>query len=153
MEDLDRNEAKRAQSYFKTLLDVYCAEISKTFTSKPLDFYHSLYLRTISWLDDGCSGTLPFSKFESQIQQLRSTVTLHKNKIHNLFGNNDLYVQYTSFLELIREHVACIDELEYGRLVDGLVSEEQLYQKHRERRCVYQNPSLVPFLLRVKVLV
>ncbi|KAL0058332.1 hypothetical protein AAF712_015000 [Marasmius tenuissimus] len=149
-DDFGRNEEKRAQSYFESLLDVYHAELSKSFTPNPLDFYESLYQRTVWWLDQGSPGTSPFSKLESHIQQLNCTVTLHKDKVYNLFGDNKLYKRYSTFLELVKEHSTCIDELEYGRLVDGLVSEEQLHEKHNNRGCAYQNPSRVPLLSGVK---
>ncbi|KAJ8092970.1 hypothetical protein PM082_011290 [Marasmius tenuissimus] len=144
--ELNKHEEKKVKSYFESLLDVYRAELSSTFTSTPLIFYESLYQRTISWLDQGHSGVSPFNRLESQIQKLNTTVTLHLDKIWTLFGDRDLYQQFSSLQDLVREHLSCIDELEYGRLVDGLIDEDQLYEKYKEGKCVYQNPSRVPHL-------
>ncbi|KAJ8079458.1 hypothetical protein AAF712_013777 [Marasmius tenuissimus] len=150
--DLDKTEEKRAHRFFESLHDVYCAEISKAFTTSPLEFYELLCKRTISWLDRGSAGDSPFSQLESQIQRLNTNVTLHADKIYNLFGDKDLYQRFMRLRELVREHMACIDELEYGRLVDGLVGEEQLYEKYKEGRCAYQTPSRVPLISGRKLL-
>ncbi|KAL0063206.1 hypothetical protein AAF712_009904 [Marasmius tenuissimus] len=149
-DELDKDDQKRARRYFESLLDGYRAELSRTFTSDPLGFYASLYHRTIIWLDGGSSGTSPFSQLESQIQKLDTTLTLHMRKIQNLFSDQTLYQRYASLQELVQEHIACIDELEYGQLVDGLMDKEQLYEKHRDQRCVYQNISCVPYLSGTK---
>ncbi|KAJ8094778.1 hypothetical protein PM082_009989 [Marasmius tenuissimus] len=151
-EELNRNEEKRAQRYFDSILDGYRAELLKVFTKNPLEFYHSLYQRTISWLDGGSSGTKPFGRLETRIQKLNTDLALHMNKIRNLFGDNNLYQRFRSLQELVREHVTCIDKLEYGRLVDGLIDEVQLYEKFKEQNCAYHNPSLVPFLSGAKSL-
>ncbi|KAK1234647.1 hypothetical protein PQX77_002150 [Marasmius sp. AFHP31] len=151
-EELDTSEEKKAERYFDSILEGYRTELSSLFTETPLDFYDSLYQQTISWLDGGSSGNKPFSRLETQIQKLKTDLSLHMNKILNIFGANLLYQRFQAFEELVREHVTCVEELEYGQLVDGLIDEVQLHEKYRERKCAYQNPSLVPFLSGVKIL-
>ncbi|KAK1230441.1 hypothetical protein PQX77_006470 [Marasmius sp. AFHP31] len=112
--ELDTNEEKKVEGYFNSILKGYQTELSTLFTETPLNFYDSLYQETILWLDGGSSGNKPFSRLETRIQKLNTDLGLHMNKILNIFGVNPLYRRFQSFEELVREHVRCVEELEYG---------------------------------------